>query len=282
MDKRNPNTENIENVENTESIENTEEYDSLERLYGKPKMSKQEKIKNFLYYNKVAIIVGAIIVVVLGVLIGQLVTKKTPDVYIMYAGRYYIDPKAYQGLDEFFVKYMNEDYNKDGEVFIEIINKTIKTYEQNKKEEEESNEELYMGNYSEELGVFQSEIAAGQSVILFIDTLLYENIKEQNRLMPLSDVLGYTPDGAMDEYGILLGNTPFANAIPEFKSMLDNTVVCIKRRVITCDQKVYNNNLDAFKKLFEAEYPQPVPTATATDAPKTTETSAPTVTTTEN
>ena len=29
-----------------------------------------------------------------------------------------------------------------------------------------------------------------------------------------------------------------------------DTVVCIKRRVVTCDKEKYDNNTDAFKKLF--------------------------------
>lgn len=247
-----------------EHIEQNEQNDGLDGLYGKIELTKKEKFKNFIYYHKIGIIVGVIIAVVLSILIGQMAGKVEPDVCFMYAGRYYVDPNSYQSIKGLFTDKINTDYNGDGEINIEIINKTIKTYEQNKKDEEESQEHLYTGDMAEALSAFQNEIAAGESVILFLDVLLYEDIRDAERLIPLSQALGYTPEGAMDEYGILLGKTPFANAVPEFKSMLDNTVVCVKRRIITCDKTTYDNNLNAFKKLFEADYPSPKPTVTET------------------
>ncbi len=229
------------------------EQDSLDILYSKPEMTKKEKFKNFLYYHKTTIIFVAVAIVVFALLIAQVVTKVEPDVYMMYAGRYYIDPKSYDSIQAAMVDRMGSDYNKDGEVMIEIINKTVKTNEMNEQQEEESGEQLYTGDMAEALSAFQTEIAAGESIILFLDVLLYENVMENGRLLPLEDALGYKPEGAIDDYGIYLKDTPFADACPEFESLHDNTIVCIKRRLITGDQKVYANNLEAFKKLFEVK-----------------------------
>ena len=225
--------------------------DSLDVLYEKPKMSKKDRFKNFVYYNKATIIVIALAVTVLIILMGQVVTKVEPDVYVMYAGRFYLDPNSYESIQGVLTDRMGYDYNKDGKIKVEIISKTVKTKELNEQQKEEMGEELYTGNMAEALSAFRSEIAAGESVILFLDELLYEDVANEGRLLPLKDALGYKPEGAIDEYGIYLKDTPFADACPEFEGMLDNTVVCVKRRVLTCDEDVYQNNLKAFKKLFE-------------------------------
>lgn len=229
------------------------EQDSLDILYGKTEMTKTEKFKNFIYYHKSTIIFAIVAIVVFGILMGQVMTKVEPDVYMMYAGRYYIDPKSYDSIQSTLIELMGNDYNGDGDVKIEIINKTVKTYETNEEQEDEMGEELYTGDMAEALSAFQTEIAAGESIILFLDVLLYENVMENERLLTLEEALGYKPEGAIDDYGIYLKDTPFAEACPEFKSMLDNTIVCVKRRVMTIDQKVYFNNLEAFKKLFEVK-----------------------------
>ena len=187
----------------------------------------------------------------LAVMVGQVATKVEPDVYMMYAGRYYINPSSYDTIQKTVADLINSDYNNDGAVEVEIINKTIKTKEVNEKQEEESGEELYTGNMAEALSAFRTEIGAGQSVILFLDVLLYNDIVDEQRLMSLEDVLGYKPEGAIDDYGIYLKDTPFAEACEEFKSLGDTTIVCVKRRVLTCDKQIYQNNLDAFKKLFD-------------------------------
>lgn len=253
MDNKNVNNQNFDNqnIDNQNIDNQNKEQDSLDILYGKIEMTKKEKFKNFLHYHKSTIIFVAVTVVVFALLMAQVLSKTEPDVYMMYAGRFYIDPKAYDSIQEAMTERMGSDYNGDGKIHVEITNKTVKSYEVNEKQEEENGEELYTGDLAEELSIFRTEIAAGESIILFLDSFLYEDVADEGRLLPLEDALGYKPEGAIDDYGVYLKDTPFADACPEFESMLDNTVVCIKRRVMTVDEKTYKNNVEAFKKLFK-------------------------------
>lgn len=244
-----------ENQVNNNNRENPE-LDSLDILYGKPQLTKKEKFKNFLYYYKSAIILCTVVIIVLGVLIGQVVTKTDPDISVMYAGRYYIDPHSYENIDAAIKSIVNTDYNGDGKIHIQFINKTIKTPDKQQQEEDESDEYLYDSTSAEELSMFRTELMAGESVICFLDENLYKTVEDKERFLELSSVLGKKPDGAIDDYAIYLKDTPFANACEEFETLGDDTVVCIKKRIVTYDSEEYSYNLDAFKKLFEYVAPE--------------------------
>ncbi len=243
----------MENNELNKKSQDTEELDSLDILYGKPKMSKSDKIKNFLYYNKTFLIIGIIAVAVLGILIGQVTSKSEPDISILYTGRYYIDPNSAENIDLTLKEIINKDYNGDGKLTIQFINRTIKTPGQHKQEQDESDELLYDSSSAEEIAMFNTELMAGESVICFIDENLYKTIENKDRFVELKSLLGNTPENALDDYAVYLKDTPFGNACEEFKSLGKDTVVCIKRRIVTYDKEVYEQNTDAFKILFAYE-----------------------------
>lgn len=243
------------NQVNNNNRENPE-LDSLDILYGKPQMTKKDKFKNFLYYYKSAIILSVVVIIVLGVLIGQVVTKTDYDITVMYAGRYYINPGSYDSIDSALKEIIDTDYNGDGKLAIQIINRTIKTPDKQQQEEDESDEYLYDSTSSEEMTVFRTELMAGESVICFLDENLYKTIEDKERFLELSSALGKKPENAVDDYAIYLKDTPFANACEEFELLGDDTVVCIKKRIVTYDSEKYSYNLDAFKKLFEYNAPE--------------------------
>ena len=231
--------------------EDTEALDSLDILYAKPKMSGMDKFKNFLYYNKFALIAGALAVVILAVLITQFATKASPDVSIMYTGRYYINPEAQTNIDLALKTVLTDDYNGDGKVTLQFINRTVKTADKQQQEQDESDEQLYNSFSAEDLSVFNTELMAGESVICFIDENLYKNITDKSRFVELKTLLGDTPEKSVDEYAVYLKDTTFASLCEELEALGEDTVVCIKRRVVTCDKEKYENNTDAFKKLFD-------------------------------
>ena len=243
----------MENNELNNKNQDSEELDSLDILYGKPKMSKMDKFKNFIYYHKTMLLIGIAATVILGILIGQVATKSEPDISILYAGRYYIDPNSQESIDSALREILDGDYNGDGKLTIQFINRTIKTPGQHKQEQDESDELLYDSSSIEEMSMLNTELMAGESVICFIDENLYKNIENKERFVELQTLLGDTPENAVDEYAVYLKDTPFADICEEFKTLGKDTVVCIKRRVVTYDKEKYEYNTDAFKKLFAYE-----------------------------
>lgn len=244
-----------DNQVNKKNGENSE-LDSLDILYGKPQMTKKDKFKNFLYYYKSAIILCTVVLIVLGVLIGQVASKTDPDIYVMYSGRYYINPQSLTAIDTALKDIIATDFNKDGELYIQIINRTVKTPDKQQQEEDNSDEYLYDSSSQEDLSIFRTELMAGESVICFIDENLYKTIEDKSRFLELSSAIGTKPENAIDDYAIYLKDTPFASACEEFELLGNDTVICIKKRTVNQNKDKYSYNLEAFKKMFEYTAPE--------------------------
>ncbi len=242
----------MDNQNNNEN-EYTENLDSLDILYGKPTLTKKEKFKNFIYYYKTTIIICICVAAVLGVLIHQAASKTEPDITLLYTGRYYIDPSSYENIEAFFDELVGVDYNKDGEFKIRLVSRTIKTADKQQQEQDESDKLLYDSVSADDLSLFRTELLAGETIICFIDENLYKTIEDKERFMTLEKALGEKPEKAVDDYGIYLKDTPFGDATKEFKTLGDDTIVCIKKRIVSIDTEIYNNNLEAFKKMFDYE-----------------------------
>ncbi len=238
------------NNDNTDKSGREEESD-LDTLYGKTDLTKKQKISNFLYYYKTAIIISIIVLAVVVFLVIQTVTRTDPDLYFLYSGRYYIDADSYRNIQVAFQDLINKDYNSDGKVYFEIITKTIKFPEPANTEGQDSSTYLNGSDVLDGMSSFRTEIMAGSSVICLVDEQLYESLASEGRLETLSTVLGKAPENAIDDYGILLKDTPFAQACPELKKLSDKTVVCIKKKTVAMSEKTYEYHLDAFRILFE-------------------------------
>ena len=232
---------------------NAPEFDSLDILYGKNEMTKKEKIKNFLYYNKFTIAIVLVAAVIIGILVNQTVSRTNPDVTILYAGRYYIDPESSTQIKDAVGEVIGVDLNGDGKIFVQLIARTIKTADKQQQEQDESDELLYDSTSQEDLSMFRTELMAGESVICFIDENLYKTIDDKERFVDLSTLFGKTPESAIDDYAIYLKDIPLSQNCASLKTLGGDTVVCIKKRIVTMDQDVYNNNLEAFKKFFQIE-----------------------------
>ena len=81
-----------------------------------------KKADNFWFYNKWKIIVGAFVVLVLGVCIWQSCSKDGYDTMLMYAGPYqgFTDSKIYNGTRDALNVAVPEDCDGDGERNCEI------------------------------------------------------------------------------------------------------------------------------------------------------------------
>ena len=243
------------NNDNTGNYSDKNEAD-LDVLYEKPILTKKQKISNFIHYYKSAFIFATVAIVMIVFLTIQALGKTDPDLYVLYAGRYYLNGDSYSSINKTLTGIMNDDYNGDGTVYIEFISQTVKTREQAEKEQQESDEYLFTGDLAEGMESFRTEIMAGMSVICLLDEQLYDDIADEGRLTKLIDVLGYTPEGAKDDFGIYLKDTPFADACPEFTELSDTVIVCFKKRLVTNDSDDYINHLAAFRKLFNYEAPE--------------------------
>ncbi len=228
--------------------------------------------ENFWYHYKWHSIVALFLVFVIAVGVGQMATKTTPDIYIMYAGpHYYENTTALMGA---FKATMPKDYNDDGEKIVNILQTVNFTEEQIqlKKEEadrladeaEDNAQYEFSFDYSfnaQEYEKFRNEILIGESVICILDPSLYEEVKGDDLLLTLEEALGYTPDSAYDEFAIKFKELAFAKKYKVFDSLPDDSLLIIRRVTAMSSVKGqkakqrHEDHVDYFKAMVEFNRP---------------------------
>lgn len=221
--------------------------------------------ENFWYHYKTVTIVTLIFAFIIGVGVYQMVSKVTPDVYIMYSGPTYYDNT--RPLMDAFESVMAEDYNGDGEKKVNILHTVRYTPEQIAilEAEAEAIGEDYEFDYhfnAQEYERFQNEIMVGESIICLMDPSLYYEVGGNEIFMSLEEALGYVPEEAADDYAIYFKELKFAKFYSIFEQMPEDTLLVIRRT--TAMQKLkgkkaetaQKNHVDYFKSMIEFEYPE--------------------------
>ena len=103
----------------------------------------------------------------------------------------------------------------------------------------------------QEMDSFESQLMSGNGSIILIDkdmyAMFFKNGKTE-RLQPLSDVLGETPDNAVDKYAVRLGDTEIYQNSPDLQRLPEDTLVCLHKKL---GQKDYDQQIEIFKKLTQ-------------------------------
>ena len=213
-------------------------------------IKKAGKIENYLYHHKwhLGITVGIIIFAV--VLIVQAFTSKTPDVYIMYAGPQAMVGKQYEKLESAIIGVM-DDYDKNGYCAISFADNTYLNEEQYKARQEmglnvdrQSNTAAYER--------FRLEIASGEHMVCMLDPGLYKEVKEMEAFTPLKEICGEIPKGAVDEYGVKLGDTEFYKSNPDISFIPADTVIAVRIKTTLSfkTEEKLNEYVECHRSLF--------------------------------
>ncbi len=198
-----------------------------------------KRLDNFWYYNKWKVIIGVFFAVVLIVCSLQMCSNSEHDITVMYAGPYKFGQTDKLNFKSAFAE-ISPDFNGDGQSKVAFVDLYILSDEEiaaeKQKIEDENgvavvNYEVFAANYK----AFSQHMWAGDTVICLLTPELYksvyvedENGEEQSGFMPLSEVLGYTPEGAYDEHSIRIKDTPFGQYFPIFKGLDDDTLLCVR------------------------------------------------------
>ena len=234
-----------------------------EEKLGEAKINTDSKFlrwfDNFWYHYKWTTIIVSFFVVVVLICTLQMCTKEKDDISFVYAGPVQLSSDEMNNLESVMGFVMPEDFDNDGEKVSVLINYQIYSEEQIKALEGEGGEVntgIYVdrsynsNNYDE----FYKYIQTGESSIYFLDPWLFESIKSNDRFVKLSDVLGYTPENAMDEYGIRLGDMEIYDEYSTLKALPEDTVVCILRSLVvgkSSKSDLYKNEIDMLRAIVE-------------------------------
>lgn len=231
-------------------------------------LAKGKWWENFWYHYKWHTIAIAFVTVFLVVSITQLVSKETPDVYVMYAGPHYINSDKNTAVRNAVRQVMSEDYNGDGEKGVMLTDLTFMNDAQVKQAYDEAKQEgvdiaIDMQANATALERFNMEAFSGESVVYFLDPELYESVKLAGGFLTLEEVLGYVPDSAIDECGIRLCDIPFGQYFDGVNSLPEETILCI-RRVSTMSflkgqkktERIHSYHIQLFKDIVNFDFPE--------------------------
>ncbi len=216
-------------------------------------------LENFWYQHKwhAGIIAFFIIAVVTAAV--QLLTRVTPDAYLLYTGPAAIVGNRFENLEE-ALSYVLEDANEDGEIKITMADNTYLNEEQIKERIKLTGSKTfdYSAN-SAAYGRYMTTITACEHLLCILDPQLHTEIAAAEGFVPLSEIFGDDiPDSFYGEYGIRLGDTPFYEYFKDIHFLPADTVLAV--RTITLDpsekkQKSQEYHIEVLRKiaLFDPE-----------------------------
>jgi hypothetical protein len=99
----------------------------------------------------------------------------------------------------------------------------------------------------------------GDGYVCLIDKYWYDILKDNNALVPLSEVLGYAPDAAIDDYSLYLKDLEFYKFFTDSVGKLpEDTIVCFRVMPATSSiigrkeaKKMYGYSMKLFRAMIE-------------------------------
>ncbi len=268
--------ENIENIE-----KNNEDQPYVDPNEIKRPTSFVKWIENFWYHYKWHTIITLFFAVLLVVLIVQIVGREEYDISAIYSGPVQLDGGDLEKISSAFAEIIDEDYNGDGKINVLTHDEYILSPEQQKELEDEAdrlNDELSQesdegGKKGEYVFIYTTQdrsaalnnvttlVTTGEAIICLMDKYTYDIFDDNDAFADLTDILGYTPEYALDEHSVYLKDTDFGKYFKSaFDLLPDDTILCIRKKATVGVSRdfddVYSAHIEVFNRIFEFKIPK--------------------------
>ena len=215
------------------------------------------KLENFWYHYKWPTIGILLAVIILLVCTLQTCSKEKEDIVVLYAGPVTLSAAQTKDLARMMDGVLPEDFDRNGEKYAALSTYQILSEERIKaltdKTDSEGNH--YFVNRSantEQYSVYTNYLKTGESSVLLLDSWLYEQLKSEDRLRPLSEVDGELSAHSADGYGIRLGDTELYQSFGVYQVLPEDTVICLMRPYVigrSSKTQAYQFEVDTFLRL---------------------------------
>ncbi len=219
-------------------------------------------LDNYWYHYKWLTVCVAFALFVVIVCTLQTCSKEKNDVCVLYAGPEYFmhDGEGLSNIQAALSYVLPDEVSENEKKRVALVYHQIFSEAEIKalrEEAEKKGEEFFIDPQfnSQNLRSFQNLILTGEYSVCLLSPYLYEMVSNSGGFRPLADVLGYTPEGAIDEYGIRLSDTDFGKYYPGVKDLPKDTVLCLRGEVSVGALLGGNKNKEQYKKseaLFRA------------------------------
>lgn len=223
-----------------------ERYPENDAVQSAPKKA----FENFWYYYKWHTIVGLFLVFCAIVIVSQMVTRTPYDAHVMYTGPLYFDRETAQSVVDSIKEVsagaenaIDADYTGDGELSVDLNTSVYVSPELALEYKEAGIYYDHVQNVSTQSD-FANMLMIGEYVILLIDRSLYDETVGVGAFLTWEETLGYTPEGAIDGYGIEISSLPIYE-MNGFRQLPEDTVLCCRARsyVNKFNSKVQNEGI---------------------------------------
>lgn len=211
-------------------------------------------LDNFWYHYKWVTIGIAVAAIIFIICIAQSCSKEDRDIMIVYAGPNSLSVSEQEQLGDLMSLMLPNDLDGNGESVAHLNTFQIYSEEQIKAIEANTDADgkpliVDRGRNTSTYQQYSNYMQTGESSVCFLDPWLYEQMLQSNAICPLSEVLSEIPQGAMDEYGVRLGDTELYQNYDLLKLLPEDTVICLMRPFFlgrSSDEKMYQFEVDTF------------------------------------
>lgn len=218
-------------------------------------------LSNFWYHNKWTVIIVSFFAIIFIIGIVQMIQKEEDDTYIVIAAPTTFYGEDLSGITDTLESLMPSDINGDGKKSLYLMTYSIYSEEELKAiNEEETNEsgqfitKVTQSHNTTEHQSYVDYLRNGEASILFLSEYLYESLRNNDMLRPMSELFGENiPNGTLaDGYGVRLGDLAIYDFCPELQMLPEDTVVCLKRAHIwgaSSNEKTYAALEEFYKSI---------------------------------
>ena len=217
--------------------------------------------ENYWYHYKWHTIAIAFAVIVILICTVQACSREEEDITMVYAGRAGVEMSAdeAEALKKVLEAQMPSDFDGNGEKNITLVRYSILSEEQIKEYEASTDSEgnpirVNRSFYSSEKANYHSFLGKGESSVLLLEPWLYEELRDSNALLPLSEVLASVPENAVDSCGIRLGDTEWYQTYSAAQVLPEDTVICLLQPLVIGKSSkpiLYQREKEMFASLAE-------------------------------
>ena len=219
------------------------------------------KLSNFWYHYKWTVIIVAFFATILIIGVVHMIQKEDDDTFVVLAAPTTFYGEDLSGINAALESVMPSDINGDGKKSVCLMTYSIYSEEEMKAANEEETDEngrfvtkVSQSHNTSEHQSYVEYLRNGEASILFVSEYLYNSLRDNDTLRPLSDLFGEKlPEGTLaDGYGVRLGDLAIYDFCPELQRLPEDTVVCLKRAHIwgaSSNKKTYAALEEFYKSI---------------------------------
>ena len=208
-------------------------------------------LDNYWYHYKWPTIAVAFFVVVIAVCLIQSITTEKKDILITYAGPTSLTGDEKLAIETALTDALPEGFGDNGREgkagFVPYIIYSKEEIQAAQKDQVFIDTVFNSSEYS----TLNSQYKTGSCSIYLLEEWLYRELLKEDgttdRLKPLSEVFGETPEGAIDAYAVRLGDTELYKNSPALRVLPEDTVLCMHEDLV--GQRDYEKLVEAFKLM---------------------------------